>query len=135
MVLEQGMGISADGLGNVYISGYTEGSLGGPNAGDKDAFVAKFVDLTVQADFDFDGDVDGNDFLAWQVGFGTSCCTATKRDGDYDNDGDVDGDDFLGWQVEYPSPGTGNGSGAVPEPAVRGVRAAAGGMSRGPALW
>ena len=26
-------GVSADGLGNVYISGFTDGSLGGPNAG------------------------------------------------------------------------------------------------------
>ena len=35
-------GVSADGLGNVYISGYTDGSLGGPNAGGTDAFVSKY---------------------------------------------------------------------------------------------
>ena len=35
-------GVSADGLGNVYISGYTFGSLGGPNAGGTDAFLAKY---------------------------------------------------------------------------------------------
>ena len=35
-------GVSADGLGNVYISGYTGGSLGGPNAGSYDAFVSKY---------------------------------------------------------------------------------------------
>jgi hypothetical protein len=35
-------GVSADGLGNVYISGYTLGSLGGPNAGGFDAFVSKY---------------------------------------------------------------------------------------------
>ena len=35
-------GVSADGLGNVYISGYTDGSLGGPNAGSDDAFVSKY---------------------------------------------------------------------------------------------
>src|SRR5690606_14256038 len=34
--------VSADGLGNVYISGYTYGSLGGPNAGSFDAFVSKY---------------------------------------------------------------------------------------------
>ena len=34
--------MSADGLGNVYISGYTRGSLGGPNAGGTDAFVSKY---------------------------------------------------------------------------------------------
>lgn len=35
-------GISADGLGNVYISGFTYGSLGGMHAGHSDSFVAKF---------------------------------------------------------------------------------------------
>ncbi len=37
-------GVSADGLGNVDIEGRTEGSLGGPNAGGNDAFVAKIAD-------------------------------------------------------------------------------------------
>ncbi|MCH8839506.1 MAG: SBBP repeat-containing protein [Planctomycetes bacterium] len=37
-------GVSADGLGNVYISGTTLGSLGGTNAGNADAFIAKFSD-------------------------------------------------------------------------------------------
>jgi hypothetical protein len=36
-------GLSADGLGNVYISGGISGSLGGPNAGESDAFVAKYT--------------------------------------------------------------------------------------------
>ena len=35
-------GVSADGLGNVYISGYTYGSLDGPSAGDRDAFLSKY---------------------------------------------------------------------------------------------
>ena len=35
--------VSADGLGNVYLSGYTGGSLGGPHAGGGDAFLAKLV--------------------------------------------------------------------------------------------
>jgi hypothetical protein len=52
-----GYGVSADGLGNVYISGITQGSLGGPNAGDYDAFVVKY-------------DVAGN--LQWTKQFGTS---------------------------------------------------------------
>ena len=33
-------GISADALGNIYIAGYTTGSLAGPNAGDFDAFLS-----------------------------------------------------------------------------------------------
>ncbi len=61
------------------------------------------------ADFDEDGDVDGEDFLAWQTGFGTAS-GATKADGDADLDGDVDGEDFLVWQTQF---GTSTGSGAA----------------------
>jgi len=69
------------------------------------------------ADFDGDGDVDGDDFIRWQIGFGDfPTGGAQKIDGDYDNDGDVDGDDFLGWQAEFGS-GSGLASAAVPEPA------------------
>ena len=38
-------GVSADSLGNVYFSGETDGSLGSPNAGGTDAFVAKFSNV------------------------------------------------------------------------------------------
>lgn len=37
------LGVAADSFGNVYISGYTGGSLGGANAGGNDAFLAKFA--------------------------------------------------------------------------------------------
>lgn len=39
---DEGFGVSADGLGNVYLSGRTRGSLGGTNAGLADAFISKF---------------------------------------------------------------------------------------------
>jgi hypothetical protein len=39
---EDNYGVSADGLGNVYISGYTQGGLQGTNVGARDAFVAKY---------------------------------------------------------------------------------------------
>ncbi|MFH1549647.1 MAG: SBBP repeat-containing protein [Planctomycetota bacterium] len=35
--------VAIDGSGKAYISGYTYGDLGGPNAGNADAFLAKFV--------------------------------------------------------------------------------------------
>src|SRR4051812_9232388 len=35
-------GISADGLGNICLSGFTTGSLFGPNAGQEDASLAKY---------------------------------------------------------------------------------------------
>src|SRR5688572_2839798 len=46
-VEDQSRGVSADGLGNVYFSGRTSGSLDGPNAGSYDAFVVKIVDSVV----------------------------------------------------------------------------------------
>ena len=54
--------VSADGLGNVYIAGYTTGSLGGPNAGgdgedEYDAFLSKF---------------DASGTLLWTEQLGTS---------------------------------------------------------------
>jgi hypothetical protein len=81
-------------------------------------FVWAFISFTdpismpfLAADFDRDGDVDGDDFLDWQASFGVDA------GGDADADGDTDGDDFLIWQSEF---GTlaGNGSAAVPEPST-----------------
>ena len=51
------LGVSADGLGNVYISGFTEGSLGGVNAGFNDAFLSKY---------------DASGTLLWTEQLGTS---------------------------------------------------------------
>ncbi len=52
-----GEGVSADGLGGVYMSGWTFGSLDGPNAGMRDAFLARY---------------DDSGALQWTRQFGTS---------------------------------------------------------------
>ena len=65
------------------------------------------------ADFDNDGDVDGDDLDEWQSAYNTNA------NGDADEDGDTDGRDFLTWQRQF-----GNGvpplaaSQAVPEPSA-----------------
>jgi hypothetical protein len=41
-VWDRGLGVSADGLGTIYIAGETTGSLGGDNAGNYDAFTSTF---------------------------------------------------------------------------------------------
>lgn len=51
------------------------------------------------ANFDGDGDVDGNDFLAWQRGLGKPA--AMNADGDADGDGDVDGGDLALWRGQF----------------------------------
>ncbi len=66
------------------------------------------------ADFDRDGDVDGDDFLAWQAAFGCNAGCPVDADGD----DDTDGDDFLVWQAQFGSGVTSTASAtAVPEPA------------------
>ena len=54
------------------------------------------------ADFDEDGDVDGDDLTRWNTGFGVTG-TATHTQGDADGDQDVDGADFLAWQRQLGS--------------------------------
>jgi hypothetical protein len=49
------------------------------------------------ADFDFDGDVDGDDLDDWQDAYGASALA------DADMDGDSDGADFLAWQRQFGS--------------------------------
>jgi hypothetical protein len=114
-----GTGISVDEWCNVYISGETEGSLGGPYMGGDafwgDAFIAK-LSLATPGDFDADGDVDGSDFIAWQSHFPLAT-GATLADGDADGDGDVDGADFVVWQTNFPyTPGA--GAAPVAEPSA-----------------
>ncbi len=50
------------------------------------------------ADFDDDGDVDGDDLAIWQAGYATG---TLHEQGNADGDGDVDGRDFLIWQRSY----------------------------------
>ncbi len=74
---------------------------------------------SISADFDGDGDVDGSDFLTWQLGANT-LLGASRANGDADGDGDVDSVDFAvlsaalhGGPVSLPSFAL-----AVPEPAT-----------------
>jgi hypothetical protein len=100
--------VSVDSLGNVFIAGGTRGSLGGPNAGDSDAFVAKYVD-GLTGDFNTDGTVDAADYVVWRNGLGT---THTQSDND-------------AWRANFGRTAAGaadvagsfsNGPGNIPEP-------------------
>lgn len=53
------------------------------------------------ADFNRDGVVNGQDFLAWNAGYGT--VDATRADGDANHDGIVNGADFLEWNSQFGS--------------------------------
>ncbi len=55
------------------------------------------------ADFDLDGDVDGNDFLIWQQNRGNQ--NAKFTDGDANGDGKVTGADLQIWDAPYGQAG------------------------------
>jgi hypothetical protein len=64
------------------------------------------------ADFDEDGDVDGDDLATWQNSYGVNA------NGDTNNDGDTDGRDFLVWQRAYTGANNLFATVSVPEPAA-----------------
>ncbi|MCC6492049.1 MAG: matrixin family metalloprotease [Pirellulales bacterium] len=66
------------------------------------------------ADFDFDGDVDGVDFLAWQQNLGKS---GPSLAGDANHDAAVDPEDLAIFHAQFGNaPGGGDAATAVPEP-------------------
>lgn len=70
---------------------------GGPTATYWEIFVAlQGADLAATADFDFDSDVDGADFLIWQQNVGSPLAA----EGDANFDGLVDGLDLDAWEGE-----------------------------------
>ncbi len=52
----------------------------------------------LNANFDLDFDIDGDDLATWKSGFGIG---TARSQGDANGDQDVDGDDFLIWQTQY----------------------------------
>ena len=100
-----------DGAGSFQVN-YGAGSDFDPNQ----IVLSNFAADLAPADFDEDGDVDGDDLAKWKAGYGAN---GDHMAGDADGDNDVDGNDFLNWQR-----GLGNGApsrpavGAVPEPAT-----------------
>jgi hypothetical protein len=54
-----------------------------------------------RADFDVDGDVDGADFLRWQLGLGSQGPGVTAASGNANTDMTVNGDDLGIWRGEF----------------------------------
>jgi hypothetical protein len=76
------------------------------------------LNVVASADFNSDGNVDGDDLLVWKNHFGTF--NADRANGDADHNGVVDGRDLLQWQRQVDA--TTNLEGklqmSVPEPSV-----------------
>jgi hypothetical protein len=101
----EGTGNENDAAGRVYALGYESVAdtaiLAGAGAPNEDA------------DFDADGDVDGEDLLIWQQGLGATDQT-TNANGDADGNGTVDGADLESWRTQFGEGAT--AAGAIPEP-------------------
>lgn len=82
---------------------------------------------TFTADFNQDGNVNGADFLAWQLGYG-QIVNASLADGDSNGDGDVDADDlaYLSAALTAADPQLAAALFGVPEPST--ILLAAAGM-------
>lgn len=65
-------------------------------------------------DFNADGNIDDDDLVQWQTGYGTAS-DALVSEGDADADQDVDGNDFLIWQRNFGTTPTTQLL-AIPEP-------------------
>ncbi|MCH8271290.1 MAG: hypothetical protein IH985_08805 [Planctomycetes bacterium] len=66
---EQARALASDGAGGVMVAGETWGSLGGPNAGGADVFLARYEIDSCYADCDQSGMLDIFDFLCFQNSF------------------------------------------------------------------
>jgi hypothetical protein len=82
----------------------------GAGAGAGGTFAYDRAAITPSADFDRDGDVDGQDFLTWQRNLGAT--SAIQSVGDADFNGTVDANDLTVWRNAYGGPLVV----AVPEP-------------------
>ena len=84
----------------------------GVGSGSGGGFSYERAEITPSADFDRDGNIDGQDFLIWQRGF--SAAAPSQSSGDANFDGAVDGADLEAWQMNYP--GVVAAARTVPEP-------------------
>ena len=64
---DEAFALTPNDAGGVMVAGWTDASLGGPNAGGRDAFLARFIDAFPLGDLNCDGLVDSSDIEAFIV--------------------------------------------------------------------
>ena len=99
-------------LGTGYNGAVNISYLGGNG---NDVVLNLVASVAASADFDGNGVVDGNDFTAWQRGFGIAA-GATLQQGDANGDGAVNGADLDVWKMQFGNPAAAQATAAVPEP-------------------
>ncbi|HZZ29029.1 MAG TPA: SBBP repeat-containing protein [Pirellulales bacterium] len=116
--------VSVNGIGEVFVTGNTTGSLGGPNAGSYDVWLARFSLPVIKGDFNRDGVVDSSDIVAMLSALNNLPNYETSKDlsasdlislGDFNGDNQVNNADLQGFLNFLLSGGASVQS--VPEPA------------------
>ncbi len=103
--------------GNLWDMGVSGGEPQANNV-QTSQWLSTFVNTILEsADFNEDGNVDGNDFLTLQRGLGITS-GATLSQGDANNDGAVNHLDLAIWEAQYGTVSTLATVAAVPEPAT-----------------
>jgi hypothetical protein len=97
-----------------------------------DNILAEGPGVIEDADFDDDGDVDGQDFLVWQQGLGVG---TTNPTGDADASGSVDGLDLAIWKTQFSGAPAQPAAAVIPEPAAPVLGLVAAGIAIAAALW
>jgi len=119
---DESSGVSADGLGNVYFSGTTSGSLGRANNGNPDAFLAKVIG-TPLGDMDIDGDIDFDDIDDFVLGLNNASDyfdlhrVSPILHGDVNRDSFFDFDDIAGF-VDLLTNASATSLQTIPEPST-----------------
>jgi hypothetical protein len=86
--------------------------------GTMDQLLAEFLMVQPNGDFNNDNDVDGADFLTWQLNHGRTGATATFANGDADGSKAINLADMTVWQSGFGAPAAVGSVAAIPEPSA-----------------
>ena len=101
------------------IDGVRPGDASGYGYWRVSSYLTGFAPTAGPADFDYNGVVNGADFLIWQRNFGRTG-QVNNGSGDANRDGVVSGRDLATWRAAFAA-GGGGGVAGVPEPASAGL--------------
>ena len=108
--------IAVDDSGTIYVTGWSEGDIGGSNPGAMGAFIMAIGTTPAEpGDSTLDGWTDGLDYIIWSSYYEPFVGGKAWQHGDFSGDSVVDGSDYVAWSNNYGvgSPGQ---PGPVPEP-------------------
>jgi hypothetical protein len=99
-----------DAVGNLYIAYIASGE------------VFRIATTHLPGDYDFDGNVDNDDYVVWSMTFGTVDTASIEiLPADGNGNGTVDAADYVVWRNNFGASLAAGGASAVPEPATAAI--------------